>query len=237
MIKVLIIDFFNEIEKKELRKNKNAKASFWVEELQKADYNDKNYIGIKKATRLYDKYVEEKKNVSVKNPDKFLCDEMSKYLGYDSFEDYKFSKDSTKSIGAKEKEDKKDYKKITWTLSVVTFIAMVVLIKLNYSSASTCIVWRENHFETTSCNTKNTIDNSIYNINIEKFSKVKVTKNTTFIKNDVPLFWYGKNNNKEMEFFSDRGIHPETLKELKPITETIINNYILIKPEEKTILK
>ena len=61
MIKELITDFFNEIEKRELKKNKNAKATFWVDELQKVGFNDKNYIGIKKATRLYEKYVEDKK--------------------------------------------------------------------------------------------------------------------------------------------------------------------------------
>lgn len=33
MIKELVTDFFNEIERRELKKNKNAKATFWVEEL------------------------------------------------------------------------------------------------------------------------------------------------------------------------------------------------------------
>ena len=62
MIKELVTDFFKEIEKRERKKNKNAKATFWVEELQKVGYHDKNYIGIKKATRVYEKYVEDKKN-------------------------------------------------------------------------------------------------------------------------------------------------------------------------------
>ena len=64
MIKKLITDFFNAIEERELKKNKNAKATFWVEDLQEVGYNDKNYIGVKKATRLYEKYIEEKKNIS-----------------------------------------------------------------------------------------------------------------------------------------------------------------------------
>jgi hypothetical protein len=141
MIKGLIIDFFNEIEKRELRKNKNAKANFWVEELQEADYNDKNYIGIKKATRVYDKYVEGKENVSVKAPNKFLCDEMSRYLGYESFEDYKSKKGVLKSDFSKDKKTKKDYKKIIWIASIVTFIITVIVIKVNYSNATTCIIW------------------------------------------------------------------------------------------------
>ena len=88
MIKGLVSDFFNEIEKKELKKNKNAQATFWVEELQEVTYSNKNYISVKKATRLYEKYIEEKENVSVKEPNKYLLDFMSKYLGAKNFVEY-----------------------------------------------------------------------------------------------------------------------------------------------------
>ena len=39
-----------------------------------------------------------------------------------------------------------------------------------------------------------------------------------------------------MEYFTQRGIHPETLKELDPITEYIINKYVFTEKEDKTIL-
>ena len=38
--------------------------------------------------------------------------------------------------------------------------------------------------------------------------------------------WYGKNKNKELEYFTAFGKHPETGKTLKPITKYMIAKYI-----------
>jgi hypothetical protein len=39
-----------------------------------------------------------------------------------------------------------------------------------------------------------------------------------------------------MEYFTQREYHPETLKELHPITESIINKYVFTEAGDKTIL-
>ena len=44
-------------------------------------------------------------------------------------------------------------------------------------------------------------------------------------KGDVKI-WYGKNIVKELEYFSLLGVHPETGKTLKPITEYMIKKHI-----------
>ena len=89
-----------------------------------------------------------------------------------------------------------------------------------------CIVWQENSFITSSCARKNTIDNSIYNLNINQFKKIEINSNTPFFKNGNPSVWYGKSSSKKIEFFTQRGVHPETLKELHPITDYIIDKYV-----------
>jgi hypothetical protein len=38
--------------------------------------------------------------------------------------------------------------------------------------------------------------------------------------------WYGKNKNKDLEYFTALGLHPETGKTLKPITQYMIDKYI-----------
>ncbi|MCH3884768.1 hypothetical protein [Tenacibaculum aquimarinum] len=247
MIKVLIIDFFNEIEKKELKKNKNAKATFWVEELQKVTSIDKNYISVKKATRLYNKYVEEKEQVIVKEPNKYLLDFMSQYIGFKDFEEYESKKESKEEISKQNEphffyqNDKesflKQHKKLIITLSVATTFLLFFFIIKNYKNEfETCIIWKDTRFKKSSCKVKNSIDNAIYNINIQDFEKIEATKETPFFKNGKPQVWYGKSFKGKMEYFTQRGIHPETLKELNPITEYIINKYVFTKEDDKTIV-
>ncbi|WGH76365.1 hypothetical protein P8625_04155 [Tenacibaculum tangerinum] len=43
-----------------------------------------------------------------------------------------------------------------------------------------------------------------------------------FFTDGKPNYWYGSNAKGEREFFTARGVHPETLRELKPITEHIL---------------
>jgi hypothetical protein len=248
MINSLVTYFFNEIEKKELKKNKNAQAIFWVEELQKITATDKNYISVKKATRLYNKYVDNNKKTVVKEPNKYLLDFMSQYLGFKDYEDYKSIKGSKGEIithekqiiikNSKKKLLTKKHKKLIITSSVLfTLLVLLIINKYNNSNSENCIIWVENHFEKSDCITEKAIDNSVYNIDIENFEKVEVTENTSFFKDDNPLFWYGKSATGKMEFFTNRGIHPETLDELKPVTEYIINKYVLKDNTDKTIIE
>ncbi|ARV14580.1 hypothetical protein [Polaribacter sp. SA4-12] len=247
MIKVLITDFFYEIEKKELKKNKNAQATFWVEELQEVTSIDKNYISVKKATRLYNKYVEEREQVIVKEPNKYLLDFMSLYLGYKDFEDYQTKKEPTKEIIKKgvniitknnEKQSflKEHKKRVVIGSSLVTFLLLFFIIKNNTNNSETCIVWKETHFEESTCRIKHAIDNSLYKIDLKNFKKIKITKETAFFKNGKPQIWYGKSSKRKMDYFTQRGIHPETLKELDPITEYIINKYVFTEEGDKTIV-
>jgi hypothetical protein len=236
MIKELVTDFFKEIEKRERKKNKNAKATFWVEELQKVGYHDKKYIGIKKATRVYEKYVEDKKTVSVKEPDKFLCNVMAQYLNYKNYEEYASEK------GLTEKIIKRINKKNTWRFKekvfaqkrvisvgiLCIFPLLFFIYKYNTAATGDCIIWNTNLFEESSCAAKNAINNRRYNIAIDKFKKIEVTNETSFFSYGRPIIWYGKSEIGEISFFTHRGIHPETLKELKPITRYIINKYVLV---------
>ena len=76
----------------------------------------------------------------------------------------------------------------------------------------------------------------IYNIDIDNFNKAEVSENTSFFKDNNPLFWYGKSSIGKMDFFTNRGIHPETLNELKPVTKYIIHKYVYESTADKTIL-
>ncbi|QVY65650.1 hypothetical protein [Polaribacter sp. Q13] len=130
---------------------------------------------------------------------------------------------------------KKHKKKIIGSSILILFPVLFIFNKYNTNNTEMCIMWNETHFEKSNCRLKNTIDNSFYNINIENFKKIKVTNKTPFFKNGKPLIWYGKSSNRKMEYFTQRGIHPETLKELDPITKYIIDKYVLTEKSNKTI--
>jgi hypothetical protein len=62
---------------------------------------------------------------------------------------------------------------------------------------------------------------------IDFFKKVITDCNTNFFSEDGTVqIWYGKNKNKELEYFTSFGLHPETGITLKPITQYMISKYI-----------
>ena len=59
------------------------------------------------------------------------------------------------------------------------------------------------------------------------FKKINPDCEYSFFNNDGSVrVWYGKNVSKELEFFTDLGLHPETGKTLKPITQYMIDKYV-----------
>ncbi|SNR15992.1 hypothetical protein [Tenacibaculum jejuense] len=238
MIKQLITDFFQEIETREFKSNKNSKTDFWVNELQKVDYNDENYIGKRKAERYYKKYVEEKDNVSVKIPNEYQRNFIANYLGYETFRDYETKNTSENNSKTEIHSEVKPITKKTYTytpiknnrkkqiylISGLLFLSSIFIKYLYFNQTNNNFIkWNNNRFENALSTDENVIDNSIYKIDIENFQKVDLDTSYTFFTKGVANYWYGKNTKNVREFFSARGIHPETTKELKPITREILN--------------
>ena len=62
---------------------------------------------------------------------------------------------------------------------------------------------------------------------IKFFKRIEPDCNYEFFSSDGSVMvWYGKNAKKELQYFTDYGLHPETGKTLKPITDYMINKYI-----------
>ena len=92
------------------------------------------------------------------------------------------------------------------------------------------MVWQENQYVEVDFNAKKyeLKQLKIYKEDrVTAFKKVAVNCNTVFFNEDKSVrFWYGKNKNKELEYFTDLGLHPETGKTLKPITRYMIGKYV-----------
>jgi hypothetical protein len=62
---------------------------------------------------------------------------------------------------------------------------------------------------------------------IESFRELFPNCTTRFFNEDGSVqVWYGKDMDGEMDFFSSYGLHPETNKTLRPITQYIIDKYV-----------
>lgn len=250
MLEELFIQLFEKLktEKDNNKKSKNGYFEYFVNIILNNDtYKIVGFSISQKAVKnYYEKYVEKKVNKSGE-PKSELKDLIAQYLefeDYTQFENYnkritennpeqlKEVIDLKMQIGFKEK-----YKNHIIVTSIISiFVIFLVLNKYNTTDSDTCIIWKETHFEKSACTIKNAIANSVYNIDIVNFKKIEVTKETMFFKKGNPQIWYGKSSNKKMEYFTRRGIHPETLKELDPITEYIINKYVFTEKSDKTIL-
>lgn len=92
-----------------------------------------------------------------------------------------------------------------------------------------CMIWVKNHYEAVNYDSvKDSAEVRVLKQEVlDNFKKVAVCDTTTFFKNGQPLFWYSKvPTMNEIECFNQPGLHPETGKTLKPITDYIINKYI-----------
>ena len=101
-----------------------------------------------------------------------------------------------------------------------------------------CMQWQNDHYEIVDCETTAQSFSSVnetvpLNEKLVDFKKVEVHDTTTFFVNGKPRYWYGKVNKDELEFFNSvgNGLHPETGKALKPVSEYIIKKYVTGKEE------
>ncbi|WP_439128439.1 hypothetical protein [Polaribacter sp.] len=242
MLNKLFYELFEKLktEKDNDSDRKSGCFNFFVERILDEKYNLKNIVSSKTLTNYYNKYVEGKNNNSGE-PKSDLKNSIAKYLGYNSYSD--FEKENiqssikinlNQSIESNQEIKRKTLKKVV--ILVLCFFTLLFVLNKYYKTEN-CIIWNIDHFETSSCNTKDGINNNFYKINIENFKKVNVDNNTEFFKNGNPIIWYGKSPSGKIDFFTQRGIHPETLEELKPITEYIINKYVFSNNNDKTILE
>jgi hypothetical protein len=137
--------------------------------------------------------------------------------------------------------DIKQYNKIKPAVSLKKKISIGILSLIGVSTIGytakniiapdpQCMQWQINHYEIVDCQSDNTkglmYQSEIvpFNENQSQLIKIEVTDTTTFFKNGKPMYWYCKVNGKP-EFFNTHGLHPETNKALRPVSEYIVDKY------------
>jgi hypothetical protein len=231
MNKILII---KAIEKAKTKKRKEGKTK---PSLTDSSEELSNYIedneGFQLNERTYRDYYNEAKKLEGKDEDinikqLSVINGLCSYLEFDSYQD--FTK-SLKDVGKKSifEQIKIIIKKNKVVISILLII-IIGIVSYNYITRQRWMVWDENQY----IEVKFDLDR--YDVNqikiykddrIDFFKKVITDCNTNFFSEDGTVqIWYGKNKNKELEYFTSFGLHPETGITLKPITQYMISKYI-----------
>jgi hypothetical protein len=93
------------------------------------------------------------------------------------------------------------------------------------------MIWQEDHYVEVEFDTEK---HKLNQLKLYKEDRINLFKKLTPICDTTKFFnedgsvniWYGKNRNKKLEYFTALGLHPETGKTLKPITQYMIDKYI-----------
>jgi len=128
--------------------------------------------------------------------------------------------------------NKKFRKKITiGVLGLIGLTSIAYTAKTIIAPEPQCMQWQKNHYEVVDCNSENQqgllkkYDIIPFDEHQSKLIKIEVSDTTTFFKNGKSLFWYCKVDGKP-DFFNTYGIHPETGKALKQVSEYIVEKHV-----------
>src|SRR5690606_2753570 len=116
------------------------------------------------------------------------------------------------------------------TTVVIIIGCLIAFLILNSITGEKWMVWEGTQFVETDFDSQKMKTEQMHLLDenqIELFKKIRPNCDTQFFdaKGKAQL-WYGKNQNGELEYFTDLGRHPETGKTLKPITRYMIKKYV-----------
>lgn len=218
MHKELILEAFKSGEERLIKNGSNHPsinsisehiATFLTEDLRHSTNSRtlRNYYN--KA--LYD----EQMNISRIETVNGLC----KYLGFKDYKDFIKSKETVYQPTV-EKENKKTGLKKIYLFGFITIAVVLITVLLFMSNNEPkFMIWKIDHYEEVELdlNRYKLSDLKVYKQErIDNFRKIQPNCNYQFFNPEGSVrIWYGKNNNKDYEFFTDLGLHPETGKTLK----------------------
>ena len=130
--------------------------------------------------------------------------------------------------------------KRTYLVILVGILVLAGLFRIwSFNNGEDCMVWNKDHYEEIPCEQVSNAMTLFKPMLIKKdeslisnFKKIKACDTTSFFKMGKPCIWYGKSFDGSYEYFTAPGLHPETGKTLKPITQYIIERRILNKEKD-----
>ena len=195
--------------------------------------NQKFQFGERSLTNYYrSANNENEEEVIINRPE--VVQALSAYLGYDSFKSFKDANEIINVVkeGSPENSESSAVLAIVKENKLLSTIGIVTIVLLLIYSSTTkhWMVWENDKYIEVDYNLEeyDTWQLKPYDKNmIDNFKKIPVDCNTEFFDpSGKPKIWYGKNAKRELEYFTSFGLHPETGKTLKPISNYMISKYV-----------
>lgn len=186
--------------------------------------------GEKSFRTLYKKAIANpESDIQIPRPE--VLTSLAQYLGYENFRDFvvRNNVDEVKSIQEQGQIPKKKNK---WPIILIVFfsVAVISFFGYHYFTKQRWMEWEGAHYIETSYDSEKLKAGNLKAYKEERitdFEKVTPNCETKFFnENGDVRFWYGKNKDGSLEYFTSYGMHPQTGKTLKPITKYIIDKYI-----------
>ncbi|WP_031427643.1 hypothetical protein [Flavimarina sp. Hel_I_48] len=213
---------------------------------------NRSTIGEKSLRTYYKRASSAEEGEDIKIPQWEVVEALLQYLGFTDYADFLQSLGEAKQLGdlkedrtiAEEKFMKPFFIK-GWFLSnrkglILGFTGITVLLVflfINLKEEQRWMVWQIDHYKEVDFNAQLVGHGRLKRYReerVEEFKKVEPDCNTIFFNKDGSVkIWYGKNSEGQLEFFTALGLHPETGKTLKSITEYMILKYICPKERDQ----
>ncbi len=189
--------------------------------------------------RYYEKYIDDDPDIT-NNPSADLLNKLSEYIDYENYEDFVSRNNEITSPEEEEITQNEETKSIGETIKIfirknkisISIVTTLLLLVFLYGQITKqrYMVWENDHYVEVKFDLEqyDVSELKLYKKDrIERFRKITPDCSTEFFKVDgSENLWYGKNAKKELEYFTDFGLHPETGKTLKKITKHMIKNHI-----------
>jgi hypothetical protein len=234
MNKTLVVQAFAKAEK-EIKKRGVVKPSLVQMATELSDYleEEKGFNLGEKSLRTYrgaaEKLNDTSEDIGIKQL--AVINGLCHYLDCDDYQE--FVKSTTvEGTEIKPRAPKRGTRWVTPVRMAVVVSALVILSLFiyDYSTRLRWMVWQEDHYVEVDFDVKKYSIKQLKPYKEDRllsFNKVELSCETIFFNQDKSVrFWYGKNRNKELEFFTDLGLHPETGNTLKPISAYMIDKYV-----------
>ena len=232
MNKILVLRAFDKAEEELFEKGilKPSLTQIATELSQYIEEQKKFTLG-ERSLRIYRgdaiKLEKEEKDINIKQL--VVVNALCEYLGFDNYPSF------VQNLGTNNIKTTQipSIEKMSISLKIAIVISALLILSFfiyNYTHRQRWMYWEGNHYTEINFDSKKYADGQIklYNEeNILHLKKVEVNCDTIFFNADKSVkFWYGRNKSKELEYFTYPGLHPQTGKTLRPITNYMINKWI-----------
>lgn len=217
LISQLIKDVFEKAEQ-ESGENTAYGLSKYLSQQEEVGISERN------LSRWYNGYMLGKE--AKRKPDAGSLEQLSKYLGYESFKQYygAYMSEVEELKSRHQDEKRKTANKFRWLAAICIALGISLGIFAYSNFERKCMVWVGDHYKKVRCR-GNPGEVALDKTLLQNQKKIVPCDSTVFFKDGKARIWYNKSDNT-YTFFTHPGLHPVNGKDLDEVSRYIIEKHL-----------